>query len=145
MNLMSRLRDFNVVLDDVSIVDLKFGPEFTAAVERKQMAQQEAERAKYIVVQAQEEKKQIILKATAEAESAKLFGQAMSDNPAYLELQRIDAAKGIAKNLSRSNNKVYLDADSLFMNLTAGYDENMERKTAGTTSMGKYAGTGSQK
>lgn len=54
MNLMSRLRDFNIVLDDVSIVDLKFGPEFTAAVERKQMAQQEAERAKYIVIQAEE-------------------------------------------------------------------------------------------
>ena len=66
----------------------------------------------------------------------------MSDNPAYLELQRIDAAKGIAKNLSRSNNKIYLDADSLFMNLTAGYDENLERKTAGSSSMGKYANTG---
>jgi prohibitin 2 len=139
MNLHSRLRDFNISLDDVSIVDLVFGPEFTAAVERKQMAQQEAERAKYIVVQAEEEKKTIILKATAEAESAKMFGEAMSDNPAYLELQRIDAAKGIAKNLARTNNKVYLDADSLFMNLTAGYDENMEKRTAGTSNMSKYS------
>ena len=68
------------------------------------------------------------MRATGEAESAKLFGQAMNDNPAYLELQRIEAAKGIAKNLARTNNKIYLDADSLFMNLTAGYDENMERK-----------------
>lgn len=39
MNLNSRLADFNILLDDVSIVELAFGPEFTAAVERKQMAQ----------------------------------------------------------------------------------------------------------
>lgn len=35
----------------MSITDLQFGKEFTLAVERKQVAQQEAERAKYIVEQ----------------------------------------------------------------------------------------------
>lgn len=52
----------------------------------------------------------------------------MSNNPAFLELQRLEAAKDIAKKLGRSNNKVYLDADSLFMNLTQGYDTNMEKR-----------------
>jgi len=42
----------------------------------------------------------------------------MSKNPAFLELQRIDAARKIAERLSQSRNKVYLDADSLFLNLT---------------------------
>ena len=132
MNLQTRLKDFNILLDDVSIVELGFGAEFTAAVERKQMAQQEAERARYIVIQAEEEKKQVILKAKAEAESAKVLGMAMNGNPSYLELQRIDTAKTIARNLARTNNKIYLDADSLFMNLTAGYDANLERKAPPT-------------
>ena len=128
MGLMARLRDFNIILDDVSIVDLIFGAEFSKAVERKQIAQQDADRAKFLVTQAEEEKKVTILKAQGEAKSAELFGQAMANNPAFLELQRLEAAKSIAEKLGRSNNKVYLDADSLFMNLTQGYDTNMEKR-----------------
>jgi len=48
-NLTARLRDFNIILDDVSIVDLVFGSEYAKAVENKQIAQQQAERAKFIV------------------------------------------------------------------------------------------------
>ena len=39
-NLTDRAVDFSVILEDVSITDLRFGREFTAAVERKQVAQQ---------------------------------------------------------------------------------------------------------
>jgi prohibitin 2 len=63
MQLMERLKDFHIILDDVSIVDLVFGKEFTAAIEEKQIAQQQAERAKYMVQQAIEEKKRILVKA----------------------------------------------------------------------------------
>jgi prohibitin 1 len=57
------LRDFNIILDDVSIVDLVFGSEFTKSIENKQIAQQQAERAKFVVEKAQQEKLQIIIKA----------------------------------------------------------------------------------
>ena len=33
--LTDRLKDFNIILDDVSIVDLVFGTEFTKAIENK--------------------------------------------------------------------------------------------------------------
>ena len=36
-NLMERAKDFNLILEDVSITDLQFGREFTAAVEAKQV------------------------------------------------------------------------------------------------------------
>ena len=55
-----------------------------------------------MVDQAVEEKKKTIRKAEGEAESALLFGKALKSNPAYLELQRIDAAKYIATRLSRT-------------------------------------------
>jgi regulator of protease activity HflC (stomatin/prohibitin superfamily) len=50
--LEQRAQDFKIVVDDVSITELAFGKEFTAAIEEKQIAQQEAERAKYLVMKA---------------------------------------------------------------------------------------------
>lgn len=47
--LTERARFFNIILDDVSITQLTFSREYTAAVEAKQVAQQEAERAKFVV------------------------------------------------------------------------------------------------
>jgi prohibitin 2 len=47
--LAERARYFNIVLEDVSITNLTFSKEYTAAVEAKQVAQQDAERAKFIV------------------------------------------------------------------------------------------------
>ena len=35
--LTQRARDFNIILDDVSITDLSFGKEYTSAVESKQV------------------------------------------------------------------------------------------------------------
>jgi prohibitin 2 len=43
--LRDRAKEFWLVLDDVSITDLSFGSEFTAAIEAKQVAQQNAQRA----------------------------------------------------------------------------------------------------
>ena len=37
---------FGLILDDISITHLTFGREFTVAVELKQVAQQEAEKAR---------------------------------------------------------------------------------------------------
>jgi len=80
-------------------------------------AQQDAERAKYIVIGAQQEKKTIITKAKGEAESATLIGTAVKRNPGFMKLRRIDAARDIADIVAGSGNKVYLNADSLLLNL----------------------------
>ena len=54
--LTDRAKDFNIILDDVSITELSFGKEYAAAVEAKQIAQQEAQRAAYLVDKAKQEK-----------------------------------------------------------------------------------------
>lgn len=84
--LEQRAKQFYVVLDDVSITHLTFGKEFSEAIEAKQVAQQIAERAKYIVEQAKEDKKSIIIKAQAEATSAELIGKAVKNNPSILSM-----------------------------------------------------------
>lgn len=71
--MVERAQDFNIVLDDVSITDLSFGKDYTAAVESKQVAQQEAQRAAFVVEKAKQEKQQKIVQAEGEAEAAKMI------------------------------------------------------------------------
>lgn len=115
--LTSRAAQFNIVLDDVSITQLTFGREYTAAVEAKQVAQQEAERAKFIVEKAEQDKKSAIIRAEGEATSAKLLGEAIQNNPSFLTLRKIEAAREIAATVAGSGNRVLLSADSLLLNL----------------------------
>merc|ERR1719164_132719 len=100
--LLQRAKEFNLVLDDVSITHLSFGKEYTAAVEAKQVAQQEAERARFVVDKAMQEKRSVIIRAQGEAQSAKLIGDAVRDNPGFLQLRRLEAAREIAGTLSKS-------------------------------------------
>jgi len=115
--LLTRATEFNLVFDDVSITQLSFGKEYTAAVEAKQVAQQEAERARFIVDKAMQEKRSVIIRAQGEAQSAKLIGDAVQDNPGFLQLRRLEAAREIAGTLSKSTNRLYLDANSLLLNV----------------------------
>ncbi|KAL9413270.1 hypothetical protein AB3S75_041857 [Citrus x aurantiifolia] len=115
--LTERAAYFNIALDDVSITSLTFGKEFTIAIEAKQVAAQEAERAKFIVEKAEQDKKGAIIRAQGEATSAQLIGQAIAKNPAFITLRKIEAAREIAQTISKSSNKVYLNADDLLLNL----------------------------
>lgn len=114
--LSRRASDFEILLDDVSITHIAFSKEYTAAVEAKQVAQQESERAKYIVDKAIQEKRQIVIRAEGEAQSAQLIGLAIRDNPAFLQLRQIEASKEIANIINNSTNKVYLNSSNLLIN-----------------------------
>lgn len=128
--LQERLLEFDIEIGELAISEMKFGDLFAKSVEDKQIAQQMADRAKYLVFAAEQEKKQIIIKAQAEKESAIMYGKAMERNPVYLEIQRIDAAKKIAKIIGQGQNRVFLEADTLLMNLTEGMNANLEKKNA---------------
>ncbi|PRQ60983.1 putative prohibitin, Band 7 domain-containing protein [Rosa chinensis] len=115
--LTERATNFNIALDDVSITSLTFGREFTAAIEAKQVAAQEAERAKFVVEKAEQDKRSAIIRAQGEATSAKLIGEAIANNPAFITLRKIEAAREIAHTMANSSNKVYLSSDDLLLNL----------------------------
>ncbi|XP_073109279.1 prohibitin-1, mitochondrial isoform X2 [Elaeis guineensis] len=115
--LTERARNFNIALDDVSITSLSFGKEFTSAIEAKQVAAQEAERAKFIVEKAEQDKRSAIIRAQGEAKSAQLIGQAIASNPAFLALRQIEAAREIAQTIANSSNRVFLNSNDLLLNL----------------------------
>ncbi|CAL1408375.1 unnamed protein product [Linum trigynum] len=112
-----RAKHFNIALDDVSITSLTFGKEFTAAIEAKQVAAQEAERAKFIVEKAEQDKRSAIIRAEGEAKSAQLIGQAIANNPAFITLRKIEASREIAQTMSHSSNKIFLASNDLLLNL----------------------------
>jgi prohibitin 2 len=121
--LVERAKDFHILLDDVSITHINFSPEYEKAVEQKQVAQQQAEKAKYLVLKAQEEKKKTIIHAEGERESASMIGDAIRSNPGFIELRKINVAKEVAALLSRSNNRLVLSTDSLLLNLMQQSDQ----------------------
>ncbi|XP_010265468.1 PREDICTED: prohibitin-3, mitochondrial-like [Nelumbo nucifera] len=108
-SLIRRARDFNLVLDDVAITHLSYGHEFSKAVEQKQVAQQEAERSKFIVMKAEQERRAAIIRAEGESESAKLISDATAAaGMGLIELRRIEASREIASTLAKSPNVAYL-------------------------------------
>ncbi|BBH02032.1 prohibitin 6 [Prunus dulcis] len=115
--LTERAAYFNIAMDDVSITSLTFGKEFMIAIEAKQVAAQEAERAKFVVDKAEQDKKSAVIRAEGEATSAKLIGEAIANNPAFITLRKIEAAREIAQVISNSSNKVFLNSEDLLLNL----------------------------
>jgi len=115
--LTERAETFDIIIDDVALTHVTFSPEFTKAVEAKQVAQQEAQRATFIVERAKQEREGIIIKAQGEAQSAVMVGEAIKNNPGFLQLRRLEAAREVAQTLKQSANRVFLSADTLLLNI----------------------------
>ncbi|XP_063934867.1 prohibitin 1-like [Zophobas morio] len=107
--LTKRSKNFNVILDDVSITHLSFSHEYQRAVEMKQVEQQRAEQARFLVEKAEQEQLADMIHAEGESKAAELFSSAIKTHgSAYLELKKIDAAVQVAQNLANSRNVTYL-------------------------------------
>jgi len=108
-HLTTRAQDFHIVLDDVAITDLSFGKEFSSAIEKKQVAQQQTEKAKYVVEKAEQERLAQVIRAEGEAEAARMITEATNEvGNSFVELRRIEAAKEIAATLAASGKITYI-------------------------------------
>ncbi|XP_061079606.1 prohibitin 1-like isoform X2 [Conger conger] len=91
------------------VTHLTFGKEFTAAVEMKQVAQQEAEKARFIVEKAEQQKQAAIISALGDSQAALLIANSLATaGDGLVELRKLEAAEDIALQLSRSRNVTYL-------------------------------------
>lgn len=108
-HLNSRCKHFNIILDDVSLTHLTFSDDFSRAIEEKQVAEQRAERAKFIVARTEQEKYASIIKSEGDAEAAKLVSDAIQKSGAgLLEIRRIETALNIARTLAEDDNVTYI-------------------------------------
>ncbi len=87
VNLKKRLASYGLMVDDVSLVNFSFSPEFNKAIEAKQIAEQEAKQAEFIAKKATQEAQAEINRAKGQAEAQKLQRQTLT--PQLLQQQAI--------------------------------------------------------
>jgi regulator of protease activity HflC (stomatin/prohibitin superfamily) len=91
-NLKSRLEPYGVIVDDVSLVNFSFSPEFSRAIEAKQIAEQEAKQASFIAQKATQEAQAEVNRAKGQAEAQRL--QRLTLTPELLQKQAIEKWDG---------------------------------------------------
>jgi regulator of protease activity HflC (stomatin/prohibitin superfamily) len=78
-----------IFLEEALLRNVQFSREFQQAIENKQIAQQEAQRMKYVLERQELEKKRKIIEAEGEAESLRLKGRALAENPALVQYEYV--------------------------------------------------------
>lgn len=84
-----KLQEREIIVTDISVVDLDFTDQFLKAVEDKQVAEQQAKMSEKLVEKAKRDADQTIARARAEAESLKMQREAVT--PSLIELRKVEA------------------------------------------------------
>jgi len=84
-----RLTTKQIVVTDISVVDLDFTDQFLKAVEDKQVADQQAQMAGKLVEKAKRDAEQQIAKSRGEAEALRMQREQVT--PSLIELRKVDA------------------------------------------------------
>ena len=77
----------NIIVEGVFITNFEFSPEFSNAIEQKQVAEQNALKAKNDLNRIQIEAEQKVVSAKAEAEAIQITGDALKQNPSLVQLE----------------------------------------------------------
>ena len=79
---------------DIALQGIQLSPELTAAIEQKMTQEQEAEKAKFVQRQTEIEAETAVIKAEGEAEAIRIRGEALRQNPAFIDLEIVEAWDG---------------------------------------------------
>lgn len=94
--LRERLEKYGIVITDVSLTNFQFSADFSKAIEAKQVAQQEAQRAVFVAEKAKQEAQADIERARGQAESQRLLQSTASAQTIQLKTLEVQMA-AIAK------------------------------------------------
>ena len=84
-----KLMKQEIIVTDISVVDLDFTEQFLKAVEDKQVAEQQAMMSEKLVVKAKRDAEQQIAKSRGEAEALRMQREQVT--PTLIELRKVDA------------------------------------------------------
>lgn len=105
-HLKNRLANYGIIIDDVSLVNFAFSPEFSRAIESKQIAEQEAKQAEFIAQKATQEAQAEINRAKGQAEAQRL--QRLTLTPDLLQKQAIEKWDGRFPTVMGGNSSIPL-------------------------------------
>jgi prohibitin 2 len=83
-----------LVIEDVVIQNIDLSKQLEDAIEAKMVQEQEADKAKFVQQKAQIEADTVVITAKGEAEAMKIRGEALKENPNYLQLQIVEKWDG---------------------------------------------------
>ncbi|MGZ4988782.1 MAG: prohibitin family protein [Limisphaerales bacterium] len=84
-----------LVVDDIVIQNITLTRELESAIEAKMVQEQEASKSKYIQQRTQIDADTSVIKAKGEAESIRIRGQALKENPVVLDLKIVEKWDGL--------------------------------------------------
>ena len=111
--LQNRLSTYGVILDDVSIVDVNFSPEFNAAIEQKTVSAQLALKAENDLRRIEVEAQQTIASAKAQAESIKIQAEALANNQRLVDWETVKKWNGVLPQIVTGNSGMLLNLPAL--------------------------------
>jgi len=128
--MVGKLAENNLILGDFVLRDIHFSDEYAAAVEQKQIAEQQAQQAAFVVQQRKQEAEQArqvaegqadavviraradadakVIQAKAEAEALQLISQALKDNPDLITFRYIEKIAPNVQVMYLPSNSPYL-------------------------------------
>jgi len=84
-----------LVVEDIVIQNITLTKQLESAIEAKMVQEQDAAKAKYIQQRAQIEADTAVIQAKGEAESIRIRGEALKDDPAFVDLKIVDKWDGL--------------------------------------------------
>ncbi|HAA27561.1 MAG TPA: band 7 protein [Cyanobacteria bacterium UBA8553] len=108
-SLTQRLAGYHIAVDDTSLVQAEFSKVFSAAVEAKQVSQQEAKQAGYLALKAAQEAEAKVNLAKGEAEAHRLLRENLT--PEILKKQAIEKWDGKLPLIIGKDTKEFFELD----------------------------------
>lgn len=105
--LTTRLADYHIAVDDISLVHVHFSERFDEAVEAKQIAEQEVKRAEFVALKAVKEAEARVNLAKGEAEAQRLVRETLT--PEILQKQAIEKWNGKLPKIAGNNGMQMFD------------------------------------
>lgn len=92
--LLTRLEPYDLVVEDVSIENFKFTPEFSDAIEQKEIARQEALKEQNLLEAVKARADQERARAEGQADAIRIVNEELSNSPEYVDWLTIDKWNG---------------------------------------------------
>lgn len=108
-NLKTTLAPRGILVEGFQLTDVQFTKEFDAAVESKVIAIQKADEARNNTVQVQEQAKQTVISAQADAQAMKVKSDALSSNPGLVQYEAVQKWNGVLPETMLGNTTPFIN------------------------------------
>jgi regulator of protease activity HflC (stomatin/prohibitin superfamily) len=111
--LVVTLAERGIVVEGFQITNIDFSHEFDGAVEAKVIAIQQADQAKNQTVRVEEEAKQRVIAATADATAMKIKSEALSQNQNLIQYEAVQKWNGVLPTMTMGGAVPFINLDGM--------------------------------